>query len=796
MWSNFICKFTISEGEKMSVEMSTKRETILNIQEKSLGEKYKFISNGSSSQFSPIGQGGSGIVYAANQIFSNEANVYTKRAIKFFAFRDDLVKQWGYVSKDNFDVEIKNISRFNHQNILKVIDGNYYPVSVDGVNINIPYTVTEFIEGPDLEVLFKESHKNLCVQIFKDEEAVFDLFSQIVNGLIYLHKNGFYHCDIAPKNIFIKSDSDGEFLAIIGDLGAGKTISPKNFESTRIIGTWNYMPACVQNKKNKEVSYDEFCSFQPLWDIHSTVLTLKEIITNIKASKLFNFDFWNLDRLYEKLEDAKYSSISDIANDIVHLRPTSNQIFRLDELSEASKSIGQVLLPINSVYLSRRMRKLSKHDMLLRLMDVPQLLEGTVTFPGANHTRYEHALGTYELMRKAMLALLRNKEYAKFFSEKYVIIGLLAALLSSLTYCPYSHAIIELQNQEKELYASITPRELFRKLINKKSYVSHKSLYECISELFGEYKISTSDIEYVIFGKESNSTRNKELEVLYYILNSSVGVRVIDYMMRDSHHIGLTYKIDTDALFKSMSVVKAEFCLRQPGITSAEQIISNRYWLFKRIYWSDPNRANAALLKYILYSAHSESFVKILYDNYDMLSKKDIQSAILNSIDTNRKKSIECAISQLNQKGQTRYKSILVLDKNSSFPHSNEICSTFANLNYTKQNSIRDRLEDELVKKYCISEIVVNYGPIILVDMPYEKPGNKLGEDIRILRYDESYLSLVKASGIIAGIKTSFDDQLMLLRVFVRPDIFDNLISKYGRPAIENFISEKLYEFL
>lgn len=740
---------------------TTLREKLLNINENCLGKKYLFISD-ESKNYVPVGQGGSGIVYVAKQKFSEDSNVCAKRAIKFFAFRDNLIKDWGYVSKDNFDVEIENISRFNHQNILKVIDDN----------------------------------KELCLQLFKNEEAFFLLFAQIINGIEYLHKNNFYHCDIAPKNIFVKADADGEFLAVIGDLGAGKTVSPKNFSTTRIIGTWNYMPENVQAFKNKEVSYDDFCNFQPNWDIYSTVKTLKEIIESIKSSGCFKFDYWNLDRLYEKLSENNYATISDIAVDIEHLRPTSNQIFRLDELSEASKSIGQVLLPINSAYLSRRMRKLSKHDMLLRLMDVPQLLEGATTFPGANHTRYEHSLGTYELMRKAMLSLLRNKEYAKFLSEKYVIIGLLAALLSSLANFPYSYAINELQTQEKELFSEISPRKLFNILINLKSKVSHRSLVECIDELFGEYKINISDIEYVIFGKESNEVRNKELEVLNYILNSSVGVRIVDYMMRDSHHIGLTYKIDADDLFKSMSIFNGEFCLRQHGITSAEQIITNRYWLFKRIYWSDPNRANAALLKHIFFTVNNADFIDELTKNFQNVSKHDIQKIILSHTNEENLSSIQSSIEQLNLKGQTRYKSILVLDKNSEYSHSNEICKKFANLPYSKQHTIRDHIEKELIREYNIPEITVNYGPLVLIDMPYEIPGNKLGDDIRILRYDQSSISLSRASGIVSGLKTAFEDQLMLLRVFVRPDVNELLYERFGRNEIEKFLSEKLYEIL
>lgn len=783
-------------NDRGGIMSRTKREENLNIQINSLGPKYEFICD-NNGFCNPVGQGGSGIVYIANQIFSDNTTVLKKRAIKFFIFRDDLVETWGYVSTDNFDIEIKNITRFNHQNILKVIDGDYYTVNINGESIRIPYTVTEYIDGPNLEDLFNPEYLPLCKKCLADEESIFSLFFQIVNGIDYLHRNNFFHCDIAPKNIFFKADTSNNFLAVIGDLGAGRTLKSGTFEKAKVIGTKEYMPDNVKAIKNKEISYDDFSKLQPCWDIYSTILTLKNVISKIKNSGVFSFDCWNLDRLYEKLCDNQYNSIEEIAKDIYTLRPSSNQILRLDELSEASKNIGQVLIPINSAYLSRRMQNLSKHDMLLRLMDVPQLLEGATTFPGANHTRYEHSLGTYELMRRAMLALLRNKEYAKFLSDRYVIIGLLSSLLSSIINFPYSYAISELQLQENNLYRELSPEIIFDTLINKKSIVTNQSMSDCINKLFSEYKTSNVELKYVIFGKRAR-TRNQELDVLHALLNSSIGVRVIDYMMRDSHHIGLTYKIDTEDLFKSMSISKGEFCLRQSGITSAEQIISNRYWLFKRIYWSDPNRAYAALLKYLFYTIHRDKFASELLDGLHTATKKDIQEYILKYAPDDKKKSVEHALLLMNQKGQTRYKSILVLDKNSEHPHANEICSHFSRICYSEQYEIRCKIEQAFIDEYKIPESIIHNGPLVLVDMPYEKSGNKLGDDIRVLRYDNSYLELSKASGIVSGLKTAFDDQLMLLRVFLRPDIYTQLIEdrRIGRNHIEHFLSEQLYALI
>ena len=142
----------------------SKRERYLGIGDNSLGKKYDFILT--NNLYIPIGQGGSGIVYAANQVFGN--NIYVKRAVKFFIFRDDLMETWGYISKDNFDTEIKNISRFNHQNILKVVDGDYYNIIIDGKEVKIPYTVTEFIDGPNLDELFDEKNRDLCMLLFNE----------------------------------------------------------------------------------------------------------------------------------------------------------------------------------------------------------------------------------------------------------------------------------------------------------------------------------------------------------------------------------------------------------------------------------------------------------------------------------------------------------------------------------------------------------------------------------------------------------------------------------------------------
>lgn len=751
----------------------TQREEYLALSKKSLGDKYIFADG-----IEPLGEGGTGIVYIVSQVFGKDENIISKRAVKFFVFRDDLMEQFGVVSINNFRTEIKNITQFNHQNILKVIDGDFYSIKIRDEIYDIPYIITEYIDGENLEDLFSKEKLSLCKKYIKNEEIVFDIFLEIADAVQYLHSKNFYHCDIAPKNIFLKIEEEKGIFAVLGDLGAGNTIKDNMDANIRVIGTYEYMPDDVKPLKNQEISGERFKSLQPEWDIYSLIRTIENIISKIKEYKIIGYEIWNLERLSEKIKECKYTSVDELKDDIEYLKPSSGQIFNLDELSEASSNIRPFLIPCGTAILSYRMRKLTKHDGMLRLMEVPQLLEGATTFPGANHTRYEHSLGTYELMRRTMLALLRNRDYITSLSEKNVILALLGALLSSLANFPYSYAIQELRVQNKELFPELERRKLFRILINQKSQLSNKSLMDCIHELFPQYNIEEKDIEYVIFGKEDS--RIQELDYLFSLLNSSIGVRIIDYIIRDAHHIGISCRIETDNLFNNLAIVNGEFGLKQGGISSAEQIITNRAWMFKRIYWSDPNRANAALLKYLFYVIYCrnkdiDKLIVAQVQEFDC-SKKSIQDILIEKCSDDIKEQVKSIIDFINHKGQQRYKSVLVLDSNSKFVSAHQNCEKFFDMNYIEQYEIREELEKWFIEEYNVSSDELKKGVILLIDIPAENMKNKMGKDIRVKRHDGTILYLDKVSGLVKGMGENFEEQLRILRIYIRPDIYDHII--------------------
>src|SRR4051812_41659683 len=90
--------------------------------------------------------------------------------------------------------------------------------------------------------------------------------------------------------------------------------------------------------------------------------------------------------------------------------------------------------------------------LALRLIDTPafqrlryvrQLGLAFLVYPGASHSRFEHALGTYHLARRALLLLEERGELGELGDERCADVRI-AALLHDIGHYPFSHALEEI----------------------------------------------------------------------------------------------------------------------------------------------------------------------------------------------------------------------------------------------------------------------------------------------------------------------------------------------------------------
>ena len=163
-----------------------------------------------------IGRGGMGIVYKGKHTTKNIPSV----AIK------------SLYSSLNIDAEIRARFRreatlqrsLNHQNLIKLIE--YIEEN------NSSYIIMEYFKSRTLEKMIGREVGPIPY------ERVLPIFTQILDGVSYAHKNGIIHRDIKPSNILIGKDD----LVRITDFGIAKLVGDKKFtKDGTIIGTGPYM---------------------------------------------------------------------------------------------------------------------------------------------------------------------------------------------------------------------------------------------------------------------------------------------------------------------------------------------------------------------------------------------------------------------------------------------------------------------------------------------------------------------------------------------------------------------------
>lgn len=216
--------------------------------------------------------------------------------------------------------------------------------------------------------------------------------------------------------------------------------------------------------------------------------------------------------------------------------------------------------------------------------------------------------------------------------------------------------------------------------------------------------------------------------------------------------------------------------------------------MYKRIYWNEPNRANMCLMKNIVYYAVAQgknSANKILdailsctyKDFLTMLHEIRIKDKSLSDIYGHN-------IDFIKNKGNKRYKNILFFGKSSSmYPECNETYDKFNQKNYAQQEQIRLKIEKKITEKYNVNDsIIKSNGSLVLIDCPIG--GEKVGEDIEILKHDGSIQRLSELSGAVKGAGEAFREDLKLIRVFAHPSLYQLLESNLSD------VGKNVYEFL
>ncbi|GCC51506.1 HD domain-containing protein [Chryseotalea sanaruensis] len=207
-----------------------------------------------------------------------------------------------------------------------------------------------------------------------------------------------------------------------------------------------------------------------------------------------------------------------------------------------------------------------QHPYFQRLRHIKQLALANLVYPGAMHTRFQHALGAMHLMGRA-LENLRNKKVD--ISAEEMEAAQLAVLLHDIGHGPFSHAL------EESLLPSI----------------EHESLsYLFMNALNKEFK-GALDLTLKIF---RNSYKRK---FFHQLVSSQLDMDRLDYLKRDCFFTGVEEgTIGVDRIIAMLTVHHNELVVEEKGIYSIENFITARRLMYWQVYLHKTSVAAERLL--------------------------------------------------------------------------------------------------------------------------------------------------------------------------------------------------------
>ncbi len=741
------------------------------------------LQNDDSHNLSPIGKGGSGIVYKARQKFHGET--YVDRAIKFFIYEDKILEADSDkkpISEEDFISEIANITKFNHQSLIKVVDAGIHDCDAG----KVPYLVTDFIPGPTLEeVIEGESGEEIRQRFLEDLDLILDFLLDIARGIKHIHDRGYAHCDIAPKNVFIQLQGDS-ICPILGDLGIARSMKKEAGITIRIVGSRKWMSPEAEKYCDKEVDYSVFSLLQPHWDIYSfarTGLKLLEIFGEEKPRSWHASLQNDLEKACEKSEPI---SIDNLIDRVEFLKPINREVAKIPELSMGVGSGRRKMMPVEALTTSKRLNQLIQHPALLRLAFVPQLTTASQVFSGANHTRYEHMLGVVETMRRYLLSLLDESEFLLHLSSEKIELALLASALSCATRFPLSNVVHEIRYKDNRLFSDFSKHSLYKEMMHIKDSEG-QTFQDFIRSEFRN--VGISDVLKVLCAETDKFDDADKL--IDSLLNNSLDVRVIDFVRRDSHHLGVNSgdSFSIEEILPHVTIHKHRLALKIEGVSVAEQIILLRYWLFSRVYWNQPNRIFCAMARVVLLELYSQDgFAETFRKEVLSLDQRGMIDCLVAACEKYELEKHKDIAARLYGREHNLYKGLF----NSSrvdYVFSLDLFDNLENISVIQMEELTVDISNKLKEGGVFSSD--NVLPII-IDIPVEPGSIKMGGDVEVKLGEEKFKKLGEISGIIKGTAASFNQQLSKFRVFHHPSF---IISDDQRALAEKVIIEAVKQF-
>ncbi|WP_045515995.1 HD domain-containing protein [Neobacillus niacini] len=219
-----------------------------------------------------------------------------------------------------------------------------------------------------------------------------------------------------------------------------------------------------------------------------------------------------------------------------------------------------------------------------RLRRIKQLGTTFLTFHGAEHSRFNHSLGVYEIVRRIIDDVFAGRPE---WNDDDRLLTLCAALLHDLGHGPFSHSFEKVFDFDHEDFtqAIVLGNTEVNAILKKVSPDFPQQVAEVIAK-----------------------TSAKKLVVS--LISSQIDADRMDYLQRDAYFTGVSYgQFDMERILRVMRPKEDQVVIKKSGMHAVEDYIMSRYQMYWQVYFHPVSRSAEVILTKILHRA------KQLYEN-------------------------------------------------------------------------------------------------------------------------------------------------------------------------------------
>jgi len=218
-------------------------------------------------------------------------------------------------------------------------------------------------------------------------------------------------------------------------------------------------------------------------------------------------------------------------------------------------------------------KQLINSTLFQRLRRIRQLSGVQMVFHGAEHSRFSHSLGVYEIANR----FLTVPDIQKALDQRKQLVFLSAALLHDIGHGAYSHAFEDIfgVNHEK---------------IGAELIVKNKELRDILDQIDSSFATDVSSV----LKKEGR------FPIIEQLISSQLDVDRLDFLERDAYFTGAAYgHIDLDRLIRVLYIKEGQVVFKISGIHAIENYLISRYHMYWQVYYHPVARAYEVILEKI-----------------------------------------------------------------------------------------------------------------------------------------------------------------------------------------------------